>query len=234
MMATLNIYALNCVYLLYLYVQYFNHSAVKSICNYNRNILDVRKRYDEKLYNILEDVNNIKIDYAHAIKEPLTERNICYFNKTRKRINKYWNDKKKKDGDLFILADEENDKTQDMYIYEGLPVIAMKTKHDGDNILFANSETFNVGNIDNEYISLCCERPDENGEKEIYIYDCPIEDFRDYFLLNYCSTTHKSQGETITEEYTIYDWDCMTTKIKYTALSRAVKYENVYFGYGGG
>jgi hypothetical protein len=213
---------------------YFNHSAVKSICNYNRNVLDVRKRYDEKLYNILEDVNNIKIDYAHAIKEPLTERNICYFNKTRKRINKYWNDKKKKDGDLFILADEENDKTQDMYIYEGLPVIAMKTKHDGDNILFANSETFNVGNIDNEYISLCCERPDENGEKEIYIYDCPIEDFRDYFLLNYCSTTHKSQGETITEEYTIYDWDCMTTKIKYTALSRAVKYENVYFGYGGG
>ena len=164
---------------------YFNHPAVKSICNYNRNVLDVRKRYDEKLYNILEDVNNIKIDYAHAIKEPLTERNICYYNKTRKRINKYWNDKKKNDKDLFIPADEENDKTQDMYIYEGLPVIAMKTKHDGDNILFANSETFNVGNIDNEYISLCCERPDENGEKEMYIYDCLIEDFRDYFLLNY-------------------------------------------------
>ena len=206
---------------------YFNHPAVKSICNYNRNILDVRKRYDENLYNILENVNNIKIDY---IKEPLTERNICYFNKTRKRINKYWNDKKKNDNDLFIPADEENDKTQDMYIYQGLPVIAMKTKHDGDNILFANSETFNVGNIDNEYISLCCERPDENGEKEIYIYDCPIEDFRDYFVLNYCSTTHKSQGETIKEKYTIYDWDFMTTKIKYTALSRAVKYENVYFG----
>ena len=206
---------------------YFNHPAVKSICNYNRNILDVRKRYDEKLYNILEDVNNIKIDY---IKEHLTERNICYYNKTRKRINKYWNDKKKNDGDLFISADEENDKTQDMYIYKELPVIAMKTKHDGDNVLFANSETFNVGEIDNEYISLYCERPDENGEKEMYIYDCPIEDFRDYFLLNYCSTTHKSQGETITEKYTIYDWDCMTTKIKYTALSRAIKYENVYFG----
>ena len=210
---------------------YFNHPAVKSICNYNRNVLDVRKRYDEKLYNILEDVNNIKIDY---IKEPLTERNICYFNKTRKRINKYWNDKKKNDKDLFIPADEENDKTQDMYIYKDLPVIAMKTKHDGDEVIFANSETFNVKEINKEYISLYNERPDEKGEKKKYIYDCPIEDFRDYFLLNYCSTTHKSQGETITEEYTIYDWDCMTTKIKYTALSRAVKYENVYFGYGGG
>lgn len=206
---------------------YFNHPAVKSICNYNRNILDVRKRYDENLYNILEDVNNIEIDY---IKEHLTERNICYFNKTRKRINKYWNDKKKNDGDLFIPADEENDKTQDMYIYKDLPVIAMKTKHDGDDVLFMNSETFYIGEIDNEYISLYNERPDEKGEKKKYIYDCPIEDFRDYFLLNYCSTTHKSQGETITEEYTIYDWDCMTTKIKYTALSRAIKYENVYFG----
>jgi hypothetical protein len=206
---------------------YFNHPAVKSICNYNRNILDVRKRYDEKLYNILEDVNNIEIDY---IKEHLTERNICYFNKTRKRINKYWNDKKKKDGDLFIPADEENDKTQDMYIYEGLPVICMKTKHDGDDVLIANSESFNVCNIDDEYISLECERPDENGEKQMYFYDCPIEEFSDYFLLNYCSTTHKTQGETITEKYTIYDWNCMTTKIKYTALSRAVKYENVYFG----
>jgi hypothetical protein len=31
---------------------YFNHPAVKYLCNYNRNVLDVRKRYDEKLYNI--------------------------------------------------------------------------------------------------------------------------------------------------------------------------------------
>ena len=86
-----------------------------------------------------------------------------------------------------------------MYTYEGLPIIAKKTKRDGDNLLFANSETFNVGNIDDECISLYCERPDENGEKEMYVYDCPIEEFRDYFLMSYCSTTHKSQGETITE-----------------------------------
>ena len=83
--------------------------------------------------------------------------------------------------------------------YEGLPIIAKKTKRDGDNLLFANSETFNVGNIDDEYIYVHCERPDENGEKEMYVYDCPIEEFRDYFLMSYCSTTHKSQGETITE-----------------------------------
>jgi hypothetical protein len=70
-----------------------------------------------------------------------------------------------------------------------------------------------VGNIDDEYISVYCERPDENGEKEMYFYDCPVEEFRDYFLMNYCSTTHKSQGETITENYTIYDWKHMTGNI---------------------
>ena len=45
-----------------------------------------------------------------------------------------------------------------------------------------------MSNIDDEYVSVCCERPDENGEKEMYVYDCPIEEFRDYFLMNYCST----------------------------------------------
>jgi len=110
-----------------------------------------------------------------------------------------------------------------------MPVIAKKSKRDGGNIMFANCETFNVGNIDHEYVSVYNDRPDDNGDKEVYVYDCPIAEFRDYLLMNYCSTTHKSQGETITEKYTIYDWKHMTTKIKYTALSRAKIYEQVSF-----
>jgi hypothetical protein len=78
---------------------YFNHPAVKYICNYNKNVLDVRKRYDEQLYNILKHVDDIKIGY---VKEPSTQRNICFLNRTRIIINKYWNDKIKKEGDLFI------------------------------------------------------------------------------------------------------------------------------------
>ena len=117
-----------------------------------------------------------------------------------------------------MISESDNDEqTQDMYIYEGMPVNAKKTKRDGGNLLFANSETCNVGNIDDEYVSVYNDRPDYNGDKEVYLYDCPIEEFRDYFLMNYCSTTHKRQGETITENYTIYDWKHMTTTIKYTA-----------------
>jgi hypothetical protein len=46
---------------------YFNHPAVKYTCNYNKN------RYDEKLYNILKNVDDIEIGY---VKEPSTQRNL--------------------------------------------------------------------------------------------------------------------------------------------------------------
>lgn len=207
---------------------YFNHPAVKYLCNYNRNILTVRKRYDERLYNILNDVNTINKQEFPVFDTP---RNICYFNRTRKIINKMWNERLKKQGNLFIEADDSDEYTQDTYIYEGLPVIARKSKTVNKNeMLFANSETFEVVNIDDKYIYLMNERPDENGVKEIYIYECPIENFRQYFVMNYCSTTHKNQGLTITENFTIYDWDAMSTKIKYTALSRARCCEQVCFG----
>ena len=206
---------------------YFNHPAVKYICNYNKNVLNVRKRYDEKLYNVLEDVDSVNVDDFPLLETP---RNICYYNRTRIHVNKLWNDKLKKDGDLFIPENVLDEYTQDMYVYEGMPIIAKKTKHDGGELLFANSETFTIGDIDTEYISMYNERPDENGEKEMYVYACPISEFREYFLMNYCSTTHKSQGETIVENFTIYDWKAMCKKIKYTALSRAKCVEQVCFG----
>jgi ATP-dependent exoDNAse (exonuclease V) alpha subunit len=194
---------------------YFNHPAVKYLCNYNKNILNVRKRYDETLYNLLEDVDNINI-YDKVAYPPLTTtRNICYFNKTRIRVNKMWNDKLKGENDLLIpkytndknVNDEHAKLSQDMTIYKGMPIIAMKTKWDKEEgLLFANSETFEICDIGDDYISMYNERPDENGEKETYIYNCPIEDFNKYFLMNYCSTTHKCQGETILENFTIFKY----------------------------
>ena len=223
---------------------YFNHPAVKYICNYNKNILNVRKRYDEILYNLLEDVDSIDITKYPKL---TTDRNICYYNKTRIRINKMWNDKNKKEGDLFLtkpiarirrtgVINEDDEKyfklTQDMYIFENMPIIAMRTLYDNNNnLLFANSETFNICNITDEEIGIYNERPDAKGEKEPYSISIPIEDFNKYFLMNYCSTTHKAQGETITENFTIYDWNAMNTKMKYTALSRAKKIDQVYINH---
>lgn len=202
---------------------YFNSSIVKYLSNYNKINLQVKKRYDEKLSKILEDVENINIKDLGIKSE--TKINICYFNKTRKLINAYWNNKEKNDNSILIKANEDDEITQDIYLYSGLPLISRKTLLNGDLII--NNEKFILENYDNQYLYLFTERPDENGETYKHKIDININDLQKNFCLNYCSTTHKSQGETITEKYTIYDFNFMSKKCKYTALSRAKSAEQI-------
>ncbi len=73
-------------------------------------------------------------------------------------------------------------------------------------------------------------RPNDDEEPEDHAIDIELRAFMVTFCLNYCSTSHKAQNETITEDFTIHDWDKMRTKCRYTALSRAKKPEQVLFG----
>jgi len=207
---------------------YFNHPAVKYLTNNKRNILTIRKRFDERLYNYLKDVNHLDLSLFGVKK---TTRNICYKNETRKYINKKWNNKLKPElgSYLELKEDPKDDYTQDMYIYIELPVIARKTIDKGE--VCVNNETFEVINYDNESIYLGTTRPNDDGEPEPHLIDININDFIGMFSMNYCSTTHKSQGETIDEDFTIYEWEIMSEKCKYTALSRARKPEQVYIQY---
>ena len=93
-----------------------------------------------------------------------------------------------------------------------------------------NNETFEVLDYYNEKIYLGTTRPNEEGEPEPHSIEVDVKDFMGLFALNYCSTTHKTQGETIVEDFTIYDWEKMNTKCRYTALSRARRPEQVSFG----
>ena len=202
---------------------YFNSSIVKYLTNYNKINLEVKKRYDEKLSEILKDVENINMNnFKNKIE---TTVNICYFNKTRKRINQYWNNKQKKVNSILIKADENDEMTQDIYLYNGLPLISRKTLKGGEEMI--NNEKFILNGYDDKYLFLSSERPDEEGEKIIHKIDIDISQIHNYFLLNYCSTTHKAQGETIKENFTIYDFNFMSKKCKYTALSRAKRTEQI-------
>lgn len=123
---------------------------------------------------------------------------------------------------IFIQADENDEYTQDVYLYEGLPVIARKTVENGE--VMVNNETFTVVNISNNRMRLITERIE--GEHTI---EFNYIDFHKFFCVNYCSTTHKVQGETIQEEFTVWDWSKMCKKLKYTAMSRAKKPEQINF-----
>ena len=58
-----------------------------------------------------------------------------------------------------------------------------KTKRDGGNYLFTNSETINVGNIHDECIPAYNDRPDDNGEY-ISVYNDRPDDNGDKETLN--------------------------------------------------
>ena len=207
---------------------YFNHPAVKYLCHNNRNVLKVTKRFDMDLKNELNTLKytdkNIDIS-KYPFKD--TSINIAYTHKTRKMVNKKWNDKLKPNDALFIPVREDDDKGQYMHIYEGLPLIARE--NDNKNGLYMNNETFVVSDYDNKYVRVYSERVDDNDKVYINAMEVEIDKVQKTFYLNYCSTIHRVQGDTINKQFTIWDWNhpCMTRKAKYTALSRATCCKNI-------
>ena len=93
-----------------------------------------------------------------------------------------------------------------------------------------NNEAFEVLHYDSNNIYLGTTRPNDDGEPVDHTIDIEFKTFMETFCMNYCSTTHRAHGETITEDFTIYDWDKMTTTWRYTSLSRAKKPEQISFG----
>ena len=128
---------------------------------------------------------------------PFTETpiNIAYTNKTRKAINKKWNEKLKPPDALFIPVRENDKNAQDMYIYNNLPLIARE--NDNKNQMYMNNETFIVHKYDNKHIYISSERIDDNGEVYTNAMEVDIDMVQKLFQLNYCTTIHKVQGSTI-------------------------------------
>ena len=108
---------------------------------------------------------------------------MAYTHKTRKKVNKKWNDKLKDKNSLYIPVREGDEKYgQDMYIYPGCPLIARE--NDNKNGIYMNNESFDVVNYDETNVYLSNERPDENGNVEVHCIDIPIGMVPKLFYLN--------------------------------------------------
>jgi ATP-dependent exoDNAse (exonuclease V) alpha subunit len=76
--------------------------------------------------------------------------------------------------------------------------------------------------VDDKQLTAVSQRVE--GEHEVTIN---TEEFHKVFLMGYCLTAHKSQGETIDGRINIYDWGIMDKRLKYTSITRTTKKENV-------
>jgi hypothetical protein len=168
-------------------------------------------------------INERKVMYD----EIYENKSICYFNKTRVKINKLCMDYFKQQTDSIFLEhkiEDLEDRRQSVYLYDGLPIMSWKNCI---KLGIVNSEEFLVKCWSDEKIYISRE---EGGED----LEIDTDDFHDYFVPNYCSTTHKSQGATYKGKVILWDWNRMITnkKVVYTACSRATKLENLVIATG--
>jgi len=108
---------------------------------------------------------------------------------------------------------DDSVKVGQMYIYEGLPVIANK-----NSSLWSNNEQFTIKSYNAKVIKV----ESVHDEREL---DINRDVFGKFFEPAYCTTVHSAQGQTFNFEYTIYEYNCMSTNVLYTALSRTTKRE---------
>ena len=219
-------------------VDILNHSIVKYLAHHNSIELTERQRYDLPLWEYLKEgfTNGNWGELPKVRVSPediLNNKAICYYNKTRKSINKYCNDYfRKKNECLFIEDVTEYDKngleivkqSQDTYLYKGLPIMATKNNSKIDLI---NSDEYIVIDYDDEKFMV---QLDIVGEENIIIL--PIVDFHNLFVMNYVATTHKSQGATYTNNIYLFDWCKLIEdrRIIYTAVSRGTALSKIFYG----
>jgi ATP-dependent exoDNAse (exonuclease V) alpha subunit len=158
-----------------------------------------------------DNINTIqKTDFKNA----MTSRHICFTNKKRLEINKMMMEqfiKKKKVKGLSLKGLDYDNNSQDITICAGMPVISRKNNKD---LNIYNNETYTIKEINNK-------------EQMVIVIDygkeqaVPIAEFTKMFNLAFCITTHKSQGMTLDEPYTIHEFNQFDDRLRYVALSRS-------------
>jgi ATP-dependent exoDNAse (exonuclease V) alpha subunit len=189
---------------------YENSTALMYLCDNYQVELTKCRRSDNIMYDLcnpatINDVNTASFEHE------IYKKSICFHNSVRMSVNKHWMNIEK-DDDSELLEKFKRDKlSQDMYLYKGLPLMACITSKHYD---ICNSEDYIVKSFGKKMAKLQAVF-DENK-----IFEMKITELTRFFYPNYCTTTHKSQGSTFREPYTIYEWSEMSERCRYVALSR--------------
>ncbi|MHB2029761.1 MAG: AAA family ATPase, partial [Acidimicrobiales bacterium] len=178
-----------------------------------KTVLNECVRSDSYSFKILQDISKIK--WKEICCDGMSKYNLCAKNTTRIRINKLVNDKIARNETWKYIKKGLDDLCQSMKVYEGLDIMAIITV----KRRYVNGQRFVVKKMNEKNVVIEAHKGSEN----IIKYD----ELKNNFVMAYCITVHKSQCNTIDGVYTIYDWECMDEKLRYTALSRTTNIANV-------
>jgi 5-methylcytosine-specific restriction enzyme A len=227
---------------------YKNSSILKELCDHNNINLQTCRRSNDKLFNLIQfdNINNLTPDDFKSDLKIDNDINICWTNNKRKEINKkYMDEAYKKDKTsnwIEIKKLEYDDNSQDVKLVRKTPLIA---KVNNGNLKLINNERYIIKKVDENTKEIVVEnsrevpKKDKNGneiknkkgnivmDKIIKTLKIKADEFQKLFRIGYAFTTHSAQGMSIDKPYTIHEFNRMDKKLKYVALSRATKYENI-------
>jgi ATP-dependent exoDNAse (exonuclease V) alpha subunit len=227
---------------------YKNSSILKELCDYNNINLQTCRRSNDKLFNLIkfDNINNLTVDDFKNDLKIDNQINICWTNNTRKKINSKYMDalyKKAKTGNYISLKKlEHDDNSQDVILLAKTPLIA---KVNNKSLKLINNERYTIKKVlvpsrelivensrqvakrDDEGVLLT----DQDGNIIMHTITKTLtikaDEFQNLFRVGYAFTIHSAQGMSIDQPYTIHEFDRMDQKLKYVALSRATKHENI-------
>ena len=196
--------------------------------NINDFILTDDKRFISKhlcyLNSTRKRINN---EVAEEIikRQHISKNNIFQISKNEKKVDRVSFERSWDDGVLYEeerLRGDDKDPTQTIKIFTGTPMIARMTEKKGETLF--NNEDFIIKEISTEKVVL----KSLNRKDDHPLYEIPLKDLQSKFLVAWCLTTHKAQGQTIKQAFKIHDWDKMNTELRYTAMSRGTNKKNVF------
>jgi 5-methylcytosine-specific restriction endonuclease McrA len=227
---------------------YKNSSILKELCDHNNINLQTCRRSNDKLFNLIQfdNINNLTPDDFKSDLKIDNDINICWTNNTRKKINSKYMDaayKKAKTSNYITLKKlEYDDNSQDVTLVNKTPLIA---KVNNGNLKLINNERYIIKKVDKNTKEIVVEnsrevpKKDKDGneikdkdgnivmDKIIKTLKIKADEFQKLFRIGYAFTTHSAQGMSIDKPYTIHEFNKMDQKLKYVALSRATKHENI-------
>ena len=114
--------------------------------------------------------------------------------------------------------------TQKIRVFVGTPFIARVTEDKGVKLF--NNEDFILEEVKEGMATL--RSLNRKKDDPHYRYEIEVEKLQSKFLVAWAITTHKAQGQTIKEKIRIWDWSYMNTELRYTAMSRVTRRQDVF------
>jgi hypothetical protein len=191
---------------------------LKKQCRSDKEFANACIQYhDTNDYAYIEEYIPLQTIKSNSFPIP-DEINITMTNAMRKRINTQLMRKNAPEEATILKKHKTNADGQDMFMYEGLPVIAIKSHKDKN---FYNGEMFLVQSFNTDEVELVFRKLNKQETRDKCI-NIPMDVFRKCFCPAYAMTTYKMEGATIDMPYSIWEFNHMRIKTRYTALTRTI------------